>query len=359
MRPVLDLNDLAFFVRVVDHGGFTAAAKGLGVSKSTLSQRVARLEAELGARLLQRTSRRFAVTDAGRDLHRYASAMLAEAEAGESAVRERLGEPRGTVRFTCPLATAAELGPLLARFLMQHPHVRLVQHTTNRFVDLVAEGFDIGVRGHDAPLADSNLIARRIALTPWKVVASPAYLAASGTPAKPADLLRHHCLMAANHDGATVWTLRHAAHGIQRVEVAPRFTSDDQETLKMAALAGAGIAALPGYVCNADIRNGRLLQILKGWTTGEPQLTLLTPTRRGQLPAVRALIDFLAKEYPRMIAADRSEPGSARRRRAFGRADSSGQATSRIPARGRFAFRTLRFAAAHCPSSVRRTSWIA
>lgn len=306
---MLDLNDLAFFVRAVDLGSFTRAAEDLGVSKSTLSQRIARLEDELGARLIERTSRRFAVTDLGRDLHRHASAMLIEAEAAESAVRGRLAEPRGVVRLTCPLGMTQQLAPLLARFFVRHPKVTVVQNATHRFVDLMAEGFDVGLRGHNAPLPDSELIRRRIAFTPWCLVAAPGYLASAAVPAHPSDLAQHQCLMVPTRMGEMVWPLRHPELGEHRLELDARLASDDLETLKQAALAGLGVAALPGYMCRDERASGALVHVLPGWTTGDAQLSLLFPPRRGRLPAVRVLIDVLLAELPPLLACDL--PGTA------------------------------------------------
>lgn len=304
---MLDLNDLAYFVRAVDLGGFTPAATMLGVSKSTLSQRIARLEEELGARLIERSSRRFVVTDLGRELHRHASAMLIEAEAAEGAVRDRLAEPRGIVRFTCSIAMAHQLAALLARFFERYPKVSLMQHATNRFVDLVAEGFDVGLRGHNTPLPDSDLIQRRIAPTLWCLVAAPRYLAAAGTPQEPSQLAEHRCLISPTRGGERVWLLHHPRHGEQRLELDARLASDDLETLKRAALAGLGIAALPGYVCREERRSGELRQVLPGWSTGTSQITLLTPPLRGRLPAVRALVDFLVAEFPPLLDPDLPE----------------------------------------------------
>jgi DNA-binding transcriptional LysR family regulator len=300
---MLDLNDLAFFVRIVDAGGFTAASRQLGVSKSTLSQRIRRLEEKLDTRLIQRTSRRFVVTDAGRELHRHASAMLIEAEAAESALRGRAEEPRGVVRLTCPV-NAEELPPLLARFLVKYPQVRVLQHASNRFIDIVAEGFDVALRGHDAPLPDSDLVQRPLARAPWQLFASPAYVDAASAPATPGDLVEHACLMVPNRSGETVWTLRHEDGSEVRLELEPRLASDDLQAIKAAAVAGLGIGALPVHLCRGEREAGRLRRVLPGWTTGDARFTLLTPSRRGRLPAVRALVDFLVAEYPSALSAE-------------------------------------------------------
>jgi len=177
---MLDLNDLYFFVKVIDEKGFAAASRALDLPKSTLSNRVARLEAQLGARLIQRNSRRFTVTDVGHEFYQHAAAMLIEADAAEGVVQRRLAEPSGTVRFTCSIGMAEGLADLVARFLVRFPKINLVQHATNRFVDLVDEGFDVGIRGHSAPLVDSSLVQRALVKTPWHLFAGPAYCKRAG-----------------------------------------------------------------------------------------------------------------------------------------------------------------------------------
>lgn len=171
------------------------------------------------------------------------------------------------------------------------------------------EGFDVGLRGHDAPLADSELIQRPIARTPWHLFGSPRYLAAAGEPADPGALARHACLVVPNRAGETAWTLRSADGDELGLELTPRVASDDLETLQSAAVAALGIVALPAYACRADVAAGRLRRVLPGWTTGDAQVTLLTPSRRGQLAAVRALIEFLVAEYPPLLAADEARAG--------------------------------------------------
>src|SRR5579862_3533571 len=160
---MLDLNDVYYYAQVVEHQGITAAARALNVPKSSVSRRILALEASLGARLIQRTSRRCVVTEIGAEFHRHALAMLVEAEAAESVVRRRAAEPSGTIRFTCSVAFAQlALAELIPRFMAAYPHVRIEQHATNRYVDPVQEGFDLCLRTHTQPLPDSSLIQRSI-----------------------------------------------------------------------------------------------------------------------------------------------------------------------------------------------------
>jgi DNA-binding transcriptional LysR family regulator len=302
-RLMLDLNDLYFFVQVVDKKGFSAASRALGVPKSSLSRRIITLEARLGTRLIQRTSRSFAMTDAGQEVYQHALGMMVEAEAAENAVRRRLAEPSGTVRYTCSIGIARHMVELVTRFLSMFPKVSIVQRVTNRFVDLVEEGFDVGVRGHSGALPDSSLVQRPLARTPWHLFAAPIYLDCAGTPISPADLATHAGLALGSRSGETSWKLRSSELGEVVVPFAARLKSDDMETLKHTAVAGLGIVALPAYVCRADIERGSLRCVLSDWTAGDSRITLLIPSRRGLLPSVRAFVDFLSAEFPMVVAA--------------------------------------------------------
>lgn len=306
---VLNLNDLQWFVRVVDHGGFAAAARALEVPKSTLSKRVAQLEATLGVRLIQRSSRVFVVTDTGQAFYRHAAAMLIEAEAAENVVRGLQAEPAGIVRITASVTTAQlVLAELLPGLAVRYPKLQVMLHATDRFVDLVQEGFDIGVRDHSAPLPDSDLVQRRVGYEPFYTVAAPAYLAARGTPVHPGELTGHDALLLSPAPSAQVWTfLRDGeAMGVRPV---PRFFADEPWTLLRAALAGVGIGCLPRGLCQPDIEAGRLVRLLADFRYGASMTTtLLISHRRGQLPSVRAAVDFLAEGLARYRGFE--EPGA-------------------------------------------------
>lgn len=298
---MLDLNDLYFFVQVVEKKGFSAASRALKVPKSSISRRIVGLEARLGVRLIQRTSRSFVVTEVGEELYQHARAMLVEAEAAERVVTRRLAEPSGTVRITCSVGIAQfALSELLPKFLTAYPRVTLIQHASGRIVDLVAEGFDFGIRAHAEPLASSSLIQRPLARIPWYLVAGRAYLQRAGAPRGPADLWRHPGLhLSISPDVDAGWDLRRNEERVA-VPFTPRVHSDDIVTLKAAAQAGLGIVALPWFVCRRDLREGSLVRVLPDWIARESAATLLMPSSRGVLPAVRALVDFLAAEFPRV-----------------------------------------------------------
>jgi DNA-binding transcriptional LysR family regulator len=301
---MLDLNDFFYFVQVVDRGGFTAAGRTLRVPKSTLSHRIQQLEAELGVRLLNRTSRRFGMTDAGGEFYRHAVAMLQQAEQAETAIRHRLTEPTGTVRFTAAVAAMQfAMRDMVADFLVRFPKVNLVGHATDRNVDIVGENFDVAIRAHSAPLPDSTLVQRMLTPAPWYLFAGAAYFDANGGLETPQDLAKHPSLFMMRTGVAPTWRLRHFGEGKDEVVIplTPRLLSDDMVGLKQAAIAGLGIVALPGYVCRDDVRSGQLRRVLPDWLAGDSTLTALIPYRQGLLPSVRAFIDHLAAEFPKVV----------------------------------------------------------
>jgi DNA-binding transcriptional LysR family regulator len=301
---ILDLNDFFYFVQVVDRGGFTAAGRTLHVPKSTLSHRVQQLEAELGVRLLNRTSRRFGMTDAGDEFYRHAVAMLQQAEQAETAIRHRLTAPIGTVRFTAGLATTQfAMRDIIADFLVRFPKVNVVGHATDQTVDIVGENFDVAIRAHSAPLPDSTLVQRTLAPAPWFLFAGAAYLDANEELATPQDLAKHPSLFMMRTGVSPAWRLRHGSEGKSEVvmPLTPRLLSDDMVGLKQAAIAGLGIVALPGYICRDEIRSGQLRRVLPNWLAGDSTFTALIPYRQGLLPSVRAFIDHLVAEFPKVV----------------------------------------------------------
>lgn len=288
-----NFNDLHIFVQAVDNEGFAAAARHLGVPKSTVSKRVAELEADLGIRLIHRTSRSFVLTDVGRDFYDHARAAVIEAQAAESVVQRRQVEPAGTVRITASVPVAQfHLAGLLPALARAYPKLDLQLHVTDRIVDLVREGFDIAIRSHFAPLPDSDLMQRRMAAERITLVASPDYLVRRGTPGRPEDLVGHDALLT----NATSRTWKLADNDGREVQVAPKagLVADESVVLLRAAAAGLGIACLPETMTASLVGSGELSTVLPDWTAGIVTSTILTPHRRSQLPAVRAVIDFLA-----------------------------------------------------------------
>jgi DNA-binding transcriptional LysR family regulator len=301
---MLDLNDFFYFVQVVDRGGFTAAGRTLRVPKSTLSHRLQQLETNLGVRLINRTSRRFGMTDAGREFYRHAVTMLREAELAETVVRHRLNEPTGTLRCTAAVATMQfAMRGLVADFLARYPKVNVVAHATDQFVDIVGENFDVAIRAHSDPLPDSTLVQRMLTPAPWFLFAGTAYIDANGPLDRPHDLAKHPSLFMMRTGVNPVWRLRRVGRHREEVVVplTPRLLIDDMLTLKEAAIGGLGVVALPGYVCRDDVQTGALRQVLPEWIAGDSTLTALMPYRQGLLPSVRAFVEHLAAEFPKAV----------------------------------------------------------
>ncbi len=291
---MLNLNDLHLFVQAVDSGGFASASRRLGMPKSTISKRVAELEASLATRLIHRTSRSFTLTELGRHFYEHARASLIEAEAAESIVRRRQAEPSGTVRVTASVPTAQlYLAERLPELVAAYPKLTVQLHATDRFVDLAQEGFDIAVRSHFAPLPDSGLVQLQVATETIILAASPGYLSQRSAPAVPGDLSVHDGLLVS--PSAKIWRL-HGSAG-QEVLAAPfgRFIADETQILLGAAKAGLGIACLPEVACRRAIEAGEIIRVLPEWTAGTVTTSILTTHRRGQLPGVRAVVSFLAK----------------------------------------------------------------
>lgn len=297
-----DLNDLWYFVQVVDNAGFAAASRATGISKSRLSRRIALLEERLETRLLQRSTRSFSVTEAGQIFYRHCKAMMIEAEAAQEALDTLKAEPRGLIRLTCPVALLhVHIGPMLARFMMKYPQVTVQLEETNRRVDMLNENIDLAIRVRPLPLDDSDLVMRKLATRTMCMVASPERVAQQGLPSSPADLQHWPSLAVARPQQTYRWCL----YGPDDREVIiyhhPRFITTDMITLRSTALAGAGVVQLPNMLVQQQLLNGSLIQVLPQWHTRPEIIHLVFPSRRGQLPAVRALIDFLAACYEEIV----------------------------------------------------------
>lgn len=296
-----DLNDLYFFAQVVEHGGFASAGRALGVPKSTLSRRVTALEERLGVRLLQRSSRKFSVTDIGQDYFEHCKALGVEAEAAQAAIDRASAEPSGVVRVSCPITLLhARVDRMLAQFMALHPKVSIHLEATNRRVDVIAERFDVAIRARTPPLPSSELRLRVLAERAWRIVASPALLAQHGVPRHPSDLARFPSLGLGPAVQEHTWELMDATGARTTYRHTPRLVTDDMVTLRAAALAGVGVVQLPGMVMCDEVASGSLVPLLPEWTLPHHLVHLVFPSRRGLLPSVRALIDFLAAEFAKL-----------------------------------------------------------
>ncbi len=293
----LDLNDVLVFARVVEAGGFSAAAKRLGLPKSTVSRRVARLEKDLGARLLQRTTRKLSLTDAGSVYYGHCNRVLNELDAAQRTVSNLQDSPRGVLRVTAPNDVGfVFLGDLVAEYQAKYPEVQVVAELSTRHVDLVAEGFDVALRGGN--LRDSSLVARKLNRSRSRLFASSKYLKRYGTPKKPEDLAEHRCLLVGHNVLNSTWSLRGPKGDVQ-VDVSGSISSNDYGFLKRAALAGSGIANLPRTVCPAKESLQRVLPEFSGAETG---LYAVYPTAHQLSPKVRSFIDMAAKFVDRLVA---------------------------------------------------------
>ncbi len=289
-----DLNDLHFFVAVVTHGGFSAASRALGLPKSRISRRVAALEAELGVRLVERSTRHFRVTEIGEEVYRHARASIAEAEAVEAAAARRRAEPQGLVRVACPPDVEHLLSAGLPAFLDRHPRLRVQLLVTGRRIDLVEEGVDIAIRVRDTLDTDADLQLRVIGREAALLVASPAFAAAHGLPEDPAALPAFATLGHSDRAGPERWVLVGPGDSETTVTHEPRLAASTFAALYRAALAGSGIALLPAFVCAGALADGRLVRVLPAWSAREGIVHLVFTSRRGLLPGVRAVIEFLA-----------------------------------------------------------------
>lgn len=302
-----DLNDLYYFAAVVDHGGFAAAERALGIPKSRLSRRITQLENEFGVRLLQRSTRRFAVTDVGQSVHRHAQSMLAEAQAAREVVDRLSAEPRGVVRVSVPVSLAQQQMPaLLPAFLARHPQVRIQMHVSNRRVDLINEGFDLAIRVRNTLDDDGSLVMRSFGQIQELLVASPCYLDRAGRPTEPEQLLEHVTLSMNEDEARQRWDLQRDGE-TRRVELKPRVSGFDFPMLMALAKQGLGITMLPETLCAQAVRNGELEVVLPEWRLPQGIAHVVFASRRGLLPAVRVLIDFLAENMPPLIELSRLE----------------------------------------------------
>ncbi len=304
---MLNLNDFFYFVQVVERGGFTAAGRALDMPKSTLSYRMQQLESELGVRLLNRTSRHFAATQAGQEFYKHALSMVRAAEEAEALVRQRVKVPSGVIRFTAAIGTAQfALREILMGFMRDFPRINLVEQVTSRQVDLLAENIDVAIRAHSGALPDSTLVRRTLATAPWILVAGPEVLKKK-RPHAPQDLEQYPSLAVWRANIAPAWRLRmRSGTQVSQSEVilplTPRLLSNDMSTLKRAAAEGMGIAALPAYICKNELRSGELTRVLPGWIADESTFSALLPHRRGLLPAIRIFVDYLAGHLPKYVA---------------------------------------------------------
>ncbi|UOB57493.1 LysR family transcriptional regulator [Burkholderia pyrrocinia] len=290
MNGTIDLNQLVVFVRVIQAGSLSEAARRMDLPKSTVSRKISDLEERVGERLIQRTTRKLSLTEAGRVLFERVGPAMSDIEEAESAVAGMRGTPRGVLRIAVPMSSST-LGPIVAEYLVRHPEVAVEMVCSDRLVDLVEERFDVAIRA--GALVDSTLVARNLGTAKSMLVVAPEYSKRHGVPKTPAELTSHACV--AFGGGATphVWTLESRGKRVE-VRIRPRLTVNDMEIARESALAGVGIACLPELFCADDVRSKRLLHLLADWSFAQIPVHALYPTRRHLSPKVVAFVDLLA-----------------------------------------------------------------
>lgn len=295
-----DLNDYAYFAEVVAHGGFAAAGRALREPKSKLSRRIAGLEERLGLRLIERSSRRFRVTDIGQAFYERCRAILAEAEQAEALVMQARAEPHGRIRFSCPTGMIEVISGLISSFLARCPKVRLQLVATDRAVDLIEERIDLALRVRASLTSDAALTMRSLGTSTRILVASPEM----ANEISSIEQLALFPALASNDAADDLeWHLEAQDGRKHVVRIEPRMGCTDMAAVRNAAVDGLGIAVLPDHVCREALMTGRLVHILPDWRGLQGIVHLVFTTRRGLPPAVRALIDHLAAGFPRDMGA--------------------------------------------------------
>lgn len=297
--PMQDLNDLYYYVQVVEHGGFAPAGRALNMPKSKLSRRIALLEERLGVRLIQRSTRRFQVTELGLAYYNRCKAMLLEAEAAQTLIDAAHEEPCGTVHLSCPIGLLhMHVGRMLTSFALRYPQVNVLLTDVNRPVDLLAEGVDVALRVRPLPLEDTDLVVRPLAPAEQLLVASPTLVERHGLPSHPADLDAWPSLGSGTRETRHIWTLQHEPDGAEiTLHHTPRLVTTDMATLAKAAVAGLGVVQMPRIFVHDELRRGELVPLLPEWKLRMYLVHAVFPSRRGLSSAVRALIDHLAVEF--------------------------------------------------------------
>ena len=285
----MDLNEIMVFTRVVQTGSFTTAADQLGMPKSTVSRKVTELEERLGARLLQRTTRKLGLTDVGRTYYDHCARIVAELEDAERAVSSLQAEPRGLLRVTAG-SNPGWLGPIVSEYLRRYPQVSVELLCTGRVVDLVEERFDLGIRA--GALGNSSLVARNLGLARWFLVATTTYLKKHGRPRKPDDLTKHDCLLFGVGTAGHVLHLEKGGESVH-VTLEPRMLVNDFDILEASSIAGVGITMLPAYQCVKDLQDRKLERVLPEWEVPSTPIQVVYPTARHVTPKVRTFVEHL------------------------------------------------------------------
>ncbi|WP_347452734.1 LysR substrate-binding domain-containing protein [Acinetobacter thermotolerans] len=289
-----DLDDFYCFAQVVEHGGFSAAERATDIPKSKLSRRVYNLEERLGVRLIQRSSRHFAVTDIGMNIYRHAQVMLNAAQAAHDLVDHLSTEPRGTIKLSLPVSIAQnEMARILPAFLKQYPEIKIQMMVTNRRVDIINEGFDIALRVRSSLDDDPNLVIRQFNQIEQHLFASQGYLNEFGHLKNPEELSEHKILSMAEEHTEQYLVLHNSTQEQKKIRITPTVLGSDLNMLAQLAASGCGITLLPDNVVQQYVERGELVRVLPEWKAAHGIFHMVYPSRRGLLPAVRVFIDYL------------------------------------------------------------------
>lgn len=292
-----NLTDVAVFVRVVERGSFTRAADELELSRAVVSKYLTRLEERLGVRLLNRTTRRLSLTEAGAELFAASRGALERIAEAEGAITRLQREPRGTLKINAPMSFGIlELAPALPEFLRRHPDIQVDLRMDDRQVDLVEEGFDVGVRITQR-MAPSSLVARRLTTCRQWVCAAPSYLAEHGVPETPEDLSAHNCILYQYASAANVWRFRARGGREIAVAVTGNLRANNGIAEREAALRGVGILLTPSFYVGEDLRSGKLVRLLSEYSLPELGIHVVYPKRSHVPPKVRVFVEFLARHF--------------------------------------------------------------
>lgn len=293
-----DLNDLYYFAKVIEYGGFSAASNELMITKSLLSRRVADLEKRLGVHLLNRTTRQISVTEVGQIYYQHCKAVLVEAEAAEEAIERLSSEPSGIIKISCPTNLLhINMDKLFNQFMEMYPKVKLHIEATNRKVDLMNERIDLAIRIRPLPLPDSDLVVRNLAISNQYIVASPKLAYQQFSIDSPEGLAQWPILMMESVQPEYQWHLFNREEQDYIFKCEPRLTATDLRTLHSAALHGLGVAKLPDLLIAQDLKAGKLVKVIPDWEPKPELIHLAYTSRRGLLPSVKALIEFLVQEF--------------------------------------------------------------
>mgnify|MGYP000901730531 CR=1 FL=1 len=292
----VDLNGFVIFARVAELGSFTAAADALGLSKSMVSRQVSQLEDELGVRLLNRTTRRISLTEAGAVVLERAQRIVAEAEEAAEDANCIEGAVRGTLRINAPMTFGIrQLGPVLPEFLARYPELTVALDLNDRRIDLIEEGFDVSVR--ISALTDSSLIARQLAPVQRYVVGAPSYFEKQGVPRRPADLTRHPFLLYTLLARSNHLEMENAKGEREEVDLQARLYCNNADAMLETLAAGLGLALVPDFICSTHLKSGRLVRVLPDWKVAPLTLHAIYPHSRHVTAKVRAFVDFMVEKF--------------------------------------------------------------